>query len=232
MKLRSIALGLTLLSTSVLAQDYQVQINGDYVDYDGRNTFSVRGTYHFDKVSTKDTAWAEAAFMGQKSNVKAAITDFDGDATSYLLGGEWFADNNFYAALNMNYVDADGGYNDTTFTGEVGYFFADNWLVAITGNDDDFSDTLGIRTKYIHRLADSQFINFEAAYSDATDDFTVAGDFYWSPQSSVGLVLSDADEYRYGIRAQHFFTPAIALRLTFSDTKYDDIVSIGLTGRF
>jgi len=231
MKLRTITLALSLLSTSVLAQDYQIQADIDYVKIDSSDTFVLNGTYYFDRVSTKNTAWAEAAFMGRKSNVNASYVNFDGDANGLNLGGELFS-NNFYGALNMSYIDVDGGSSDTTFSGQFGYFFADDWLVAITGNEENFSDTLGIRTKYIATLGNDQFVNLEASYDDGSDNFGACADYYWTAQSSIGITLSDADDFDFGVQAQHFFTPAVALRVGYVARDGDDAFTIGLSGRF
>jgi len=231
MKLRTIALGLSLLSTSVLAQDFQTEIHVDYSTVDSFDVFALSGAYHFDRVKTDNTAWMEASFMGRKSNINAGYVNFDGDADGLSLGGQLYSDD-FYGALNVTYVDVDGGSSDTTIGGEIGYFFGENWLVAISGQEDDFSDSLGIRTKYIAKLGNDQFFNFEAAYSDASEDFTIAGDYYWTAKSSVGLTLSDADGYDFGVQASHFFTPAVALRATYSALSGDDVIGVGITGRF
>lgn len=231
MKLTTIALGLSLLSTSVLAQDYQTQVKADYVTVDSADSYAVSGSYYFDRVSTKNTAWKEAAFMGRNSNVNASYLNFDGDADTLNLGAQFYT-GNVYAALNVIHLDVDGAGSDTAVNGEIGYFFDDNWLVAISGNDEDFSDTLGIRTKYIASLSGDRFVNFEAAYSDASEDFVVSADYYWTAKSSVGLTLSDADGYDFGIQASHFFTPSVALRATFVATDADDVFGLGLTARF
>ena len=231
MKLTTIALGLSLLSVNAFANDYQSQVDVDFLKVDSYNTFSIKGTHYFDAVSTKDTAWAEAAFMGRKTNVNASYINYDGDAFGINLGGEYFADD-FYGALELNFVDVDNGDSDTNFSGQVGYFFAENWLVALTGQSEDFSDNLGIRTKYVAVLGDDQFVNFEANYSDASEDVTVMADYYWTAQSSIGIAASSADGYEFGIKAQHFFKPSIAVRVMYEALEGDDAITIGLTGRF
>ena len=231
MKFTKLALSLSLLSTSVFAQDYQTEINASYGQIDSIDILSLSGSYYFDAVNTKNTAWAEAAFMGQKSNLNLSYLDFDGDVDQLSFGGQYY-NNNVYAALNVNYVDIDGFGSDTSFSGELGYFFAEDWLVAISGNDEDFSDTLGIRTKYIATLGNGQFFNFEAAYSDASEDFTISGDYYWTEQSSIGLTLSDEDGYDFGVQASHFFTPSVALNVSYDAFENDDLISVGITGRF
>ena len=231
MKLRTIALGLSLLSTSVLAQDYQTEVNADYLTVDSFNTIALSGAYYFDAVSTENTAWAEAAFMGRKNNVNLSYIDFDGDADQITLGGQFYS-NDIYAALSVNYIDIDGFGSDTVISGELGYFFSEDWLVAISGNDEDFSDTLGLRTKYVAKLDNNKFFNFEAAYSDASEDFTFIGDYYWTAKSSVGLTLSDQNGFDFGLQASHFFTPSVALNVTYRALENDDLVGVGITGRF
>lgn len=232
MKLRTIALSLSLLlSTGVSAQNYQTEVNANYATVDSFNIISLSGAYYLNSVSTDNTAWAEAAFMGQGSNLNLSYTNFDGDVDQFSFGGEFYKDN-IFAALNINYIDVDGFDSDTVITGELGYFFAENWLVAISGSDEDFSDSLGIRTKYIATLENGKFLNIEAAYSDASEDFAIATDYYWTAQSSIGLTLSDADGFDFGIQASHFFTSSIALNVSYSALESDDLIDIGIKGRF
>ena len=117
-------------------------------------------------------------------------------------------------------------------SGEFGYLFAENWLVAITAQDEGFSDSLGVRTKYVAKLADGQFINLEASYDDASKDFIASGDYYWTAQSSVGVILSDTKGFDIGFQAQHFFTPSVALRVGYIVAEGDDVFSVGISGRF
>jgi len=232
MKTRALVLGLSLLSASTFANNYVNQVDFDYATVDSADIIMLNATHYFDQVTTNGTAWAEAAYMGKNNNVAATYSYLDGDANALTLRGEYYSDNNFFGAIQANYVDVDNGGSDTSFSAEVGYFFKKNWLVAIQGNDEDFSDTLSIRTKYIASLESGAFANLEAIYSDATEDTVISGDYYWVAQSSIGATLSDADGYNFGLQAQHFFTPTIAARVSYVSLDADDLFSVGISGRF
>ncbi|TYK64801.1 putative porin [Colwellia echini] len=231
MKKTALFLGLSLLSTAALANDYNTQVNLDYLTYDDYNTIGLSGTYYFDKVTTANTAWSEAAFMGRNNSATLGYVNIDGDAYGLNLSGDYYH-KNIFVGLDVNYVDVDGGSSDTGFKGELGYFFAQNWLVSVSGSDEEFSDSLALNTKYIATLDNGSFINVEASYLNDDSDFTAAADYFWTAQSSVGLSLSTEDNYNFGINAEHFFTPAIAMKLAYISLDSDDAVSVGLTGRF
>ena len=231
MKKNALLLGLSLLSTTALANDYNAQVDADFLTIDDVNVIGVEGTYYFDKVSTANTAWAEAAFMGRNNNASLAYVNFDGDGYALNLGGDYYH-NNFFFALDATYSDYDFGDSETDFSGAVGYFFAKNWLVSVSGADEDFSDSLAVNTKYIATFDNGSFVNLEASFLNYDDDFTFTADYYWTAQSSVGVDLSTEEDYKFGVHAQHFFTPAISARVGFISFDYDDAFTIGLTGRF
>jgi hypothetical protein len=231
MKKNALLLGLSLLSSTAFANDYNTQIDFDYLTIDTADIIGLKGTYYFDKVSTQNTAWAEAAFMGRNNSASLSYIDLDGDAYMATLGGDYFH-NNIFVGIDVTYTDVDWGDSDTTFTGEVGYFFDKNWAVSVSAADEEFSDSLALNTKYIATLSGDSYINVEASYLNQDSDLTVGADYYWTAQSSVGVDLSTEDNYNFGINAQHFFTPAISARVEFISLDYDDAFSIGLTGRF
>lgn len=231
MKTSALLLGLSLLSSSVLANEYNTQVDLDYLTIDSFNVINLEGTYYFDNVTTANTAWAEAAFMGRNNSASLSYTDFDGDAYALTLGGNFYH-NNIFVGLDVSYVDIDAGTSDTSLTAELGYFFAKDWLVSVSGADEDFSDSLTLSTKYIATLADGAFVNLEAAFLNLDNDVTAAADYYWTAQSSVGVNLSTEDGYNFGLNAQHFFTPAISARVEYISLDNDDAISFGLTGRF
>lgn len=231
MKTRALFLGLSLLSSSVLANEYNAQVDVNYATIDSFDIINVSGTYYLDKVTTDNTAWAEAAFMGKKSSISAAYTYFNGNAGALAIRGDYYR-NNFFAALDVVYTDIDGASSETNFAGEVGYFFAKDWLVAVSGSDEDFSDSLVVRTKYIATLNNGAFVNVEASYINDDSDIAAAADYYWTAKSSVGLSLSTQDSYDFGVKAQHFFSPTISARVEYISFDFDNLVSVGITGRF
>lgn len=231
MKKHALLLGLSLLSSTVLADNYNTQVDLDYLTYDDFNVIGLQGTYYLEQVTTENTAWAEAAFMGRNTSISAGYANIDGDAYVLTLGGDFYH-NNIFAGLDVTYLDVDQGDNDTNVSGELGYFFAKNWLVSVSGDDEDFSDSLALNTKYIKTLANGAFINLEASFLNYDNDFTAAADYYWTAQSSVGISASTEEDYNFGINAQHFFTSAISARVEYASLDDDDLISIGITGRF
>ncbi len=232
MKTKAYLIGLSLLSGSVMADTYNTQVDLDYIDDDGFDIITLQGAYYFDNVSTSKTPWAEAAFVGRNSNISAHYFDFDGEADALGLGVELFGDksNNLYGALSTTRVDA-GDEDDTILAGELGYFFSDNWLVSVATTDVDDAP-IYLKTKYIGNLGGGKYFNVEASIDDEEHDLTVMGDYYWTPQSSVGLALSNEDGYDYGVRFQHFFSPAISARFSYESFDSGDAIAIGLTARF
>ncbi|AZQ86108.1 putative porin [Colwellia sp. Arc7-635] len=231
MKKSTLLLGLSLLSSSVFANNYNNQVDFNYLNIDDFNVINLEGTHYFDSVTTNNTAWAEAAFMGRNNSASVGYTNFDSDAYSLSLGGDYYHEN-IFVGLDVTYVDVDGGSSDTNVAGELGYFFAKNWLVSVSANDESFSDSVALNTKYIATLSGGAFFNFEASYLNDHKDFTAAADYYWTARSSVGLNLSTEEGYDFGIEAQHFFSPTISARIAYIALSNDDAVSVGVTGRF
>lgn len=231
MKKSTLLLGLSLLSSSVLANTYNNQVDFNYLNVDDFNVISLEGTHYFDSVTTNNTAWAEAAFMGRNNSVTAGFTDFDSDAYSLSLGGDYYHEN-IFIGVDFSFVDVDNRRNEKNIAVELGYFFAENWLVSASGSDAGFSNSFALNTKYIAPLSGGAFLNFEASYLNDDKDFTAAADYYWTARSSVGLNLSTEDGYDFGIEAQHFFTSTIAARIQYTALDNDDAVSVGISGRF
>lgn len=232
MKTRALLLSLSLLSSGAIANTYNNQVDVDYFSVDSFNTIKLQGTHYLESVSTDNTAWAEAAFMGRNTNVSVSYTDFDGDMSNLVLGGDYYT-NDLFFGLDVSYVDVDGFGSDTTLVGEVGYFLKPNWMVSVAVSDEDISDSLVLSSKYIATLGEGKFVNFEVSYLNLDSDIVAAADYFWTPQSSIGVSLSSEDSVNGTIRAQHFFTPAISARLEYVLLDgSDNGVLIGLTGRF
>ncbi|WP_196137206.1 putative porin [Aliikangiella sp. G2MR2-5] len=229
MKLKALFVAMSLASSAAMANDYNTQVDLDYYDYDSFNATSITGTYYFDQVSLDSTAWGDAAFMGKNSNVSLNYTDLDGDYNTITLRGEFYGQgsNNFYGALG--YTDIDG--DDSVVSGEVGYFFEDNWLMSIETTDEDDS-LIWLKTKYITKLSSGGFFNVEASIDDEENDVAVKGEYFWNPQSSVALTLASHEGFDYRIDFEHFFNKQFALKVGYTATDGDDVIMAGLTGRF
>ena len=107
-----------------------------------------------------------------------------------------------------------------------------NTFSTSTAVADDTAVTL--RAKYVTQIG-NHYTNFEAssAFGDETA-YGVAADLYIDPTLSVGLAINDAtlDDFDtvFSIRAQKFFTPAIAVGLNYTTTDGAD--SFGINGTF
>ncbi|MDB2373750.1 putative porin [Psychrosphaera haliotis] len=232
MKTRALILSLSLLSSSAIANTYNNQVDVDYFSVESSNIIKLEGTHYLQSVSTNNTAWAEAAFIGRNTSVNVSYTDFDGDISNLVLGGDYY-NNDLFFGLDVVYADVDGFDSDTSLVGEVGYFLKPNWMVSVAASEEDFSDTLVLSSKYIATLGDGQFVNFEVSYKNFDSDIVAAADYFWSPQSSIGVSLSSEESVNGTIRAQHFFTPSISARVEYVLLDgSDNGVLIGLTGRF
>jgi len=93
---KALLVALGLFATGVIASTYQTQVDLDYIDIeDTADSIGLTGTWHVEPVETENTAWAEAAFMGRKSNfsVNYATASFEAsnadDIASYGLGFEY-----------------------------------------------------------------------------------------------------------------------------------------------
>lgn len=234
MKSRALLVGLGLLSSSAFAGNYDVEVNVDYFDDDGVDIIGASGAFYFDQVNTRGTALGESAFMGRNSNVSLEYIDFDGDVTVTGAFAEFFGDenNNLYGRVGYLNADSDIGGSDDAIYGELGYFFADNWLVSIATTDSDGADPVILATKYVAELGGGQFFNVEANYNDESEDFSVKGDYYFNPETSVGLQLSDNDNFEYGVSFQHFFTSRVAFGVSHESYEDGDVTGVSLTARF
>jgi len=233
MKSKAILLGLGLLSSTAFADGFNTQVGLEYLDADGLDVWGVQGSYFFETVDSNKGPWAEAAFLGRNSNLSLGYIDFDGSIDAVVLGAELFGDknSNFYGALSYVDYDSDFGVSGDVISGELGYFFDDNWLVAVgTSDEDDAPITL--RTKYLSNLGGGQFFNLEAAIDDESKDLSVSGDYYFTPQTSVGLQLSQAEGFDYGVKFEHFLTRNVGFNVTYTATDDENITGVGLTARF
>jgi hypothetical protein len=240
MKKNLLLISFSLLSASIFAQPYHSEVSVEYANSDDSiTTLSLQDSYYFDGVTIDNTAWAEAAFMGRNNSVSLDYTNYhyknsNIDSYSLNLNGDYHY-NNIFIGASILYIDTElNGFSadDTIVGAELGYFFDKNWLVSVNANNDDFSNSLTINTKYIATLSEQSFINLEASLNNESNDLLAAADYYWSPQSSVGLVLSTDSNLNAGLRGQHFFTPTVSAQINYFSYDYDDIYSVGLTGRF
>lgn len=245
MKLRGLVAVSALTSCAAFGAEYNAQANFGYFDSDFSDGYTIQGTYYFDNVNTENTAYAEAAFMGRNNNVGISYSDVSADGFLFLSGfeliplsfetsrltlsGQYFSSNDFYGRVYYSDVDDDFA-DDSIIGGEFGYFLQDNWLIAIGTSSSDGDDPVTIRTKYVGELGDGQFYNFGAVINDE-DFWSIFGDYYWQPETSVGLEINDIDAFDLEVRFQHFFSDSFAVRISHEIGDIDT-TSFGITGRF
>ena len=148
------------------------------------------------------------------------------------------SDNNTGYALEAGYLPINGlllaaGVSkeniDAAQTAKKGFINTSSTVAAL---DDETAFT--VRAKYV-TLIGNHFTNFEAsaAFGDESA-YGVAADLYLDPTLSVGVSINDAtlDDFDtvFSVRAQKFFTPAIAAGLNYTTTDGAD--SFGINGTF
>ena len=105
------------------------------------------------------------------------------------------------------------------------------FLNAVTVGEDT---ALSLRAKYV-TLIGNHYANFEGiSYMGDETTYRLGADLYIDPTLSVGVSIADstADESDtlFGVRAQKFFTPAIAAGINYTTTDGAD--SFGINGTF
>lgn len=231
---RKILVGLVFLSSSVIAGEYNASAYVGAADYDGKDVYEVGGYYYFDQVDTSGKALAEAWFMGRHSSINLNYVDVSGLLTETSAYAEFLGDrgNNFYGGIGYVNTDYDAGGTDDSLYGEIGYFVADNWLISVATEQSDGEDPVYLYTKYASELADGRFLNLEAWYDDQSRDKWISGDFYFSQKTSVGLTLSEQENYKYGLEFRHFFTEQFSLSLRYRSYDNYHITGASLSARF
>lgn len=235
LKTLSAAIALTLCSTAVVANTYQLELNADYatVDNDAGDTdgFILSGEYFFAPVNTAGKPLAEAAFLQKASNVGVTYKDDDGFTTVT-------ADVEFYVPNSMFYVGASfisPEEGDDDFTVTAGVTPVDGWLLTTTYTDSvDYE--LNLKSKYVAQLAGDTAINFEVGYEDGgdlPDDTVEAGlDYYFNHNVSLGLFTESAAETLTGVRGRYFFNDQFSAEASYATVDDTDTIMLGASVRF
>ncbi|MDA3559022.1 putative porin [Acinetobacter sp. AOR15_HL] len=103
---------------------------------------------------------------------------------------------------------------------------------AVTGEDDDTAVTL--RAKYVTQIS-GFYTNFEGqTYIGDETTYRLGADLYLDPTLSIGASFADStaedSDTIFSLRAQKFFTPQVAVGLTY--TTVEDADSFGINGTF
>lgn len=264
MKSRVIPFIVSVLASTIAvgaqAQSFQFQTDADYNSADvgpvDVNGMQIRQQYFLSPIQNGDNQpWREAAFLNRSSSVNLTYnrTEFDGgnnemNINSWGLGGEYMSNSHdFYAALDVNFLNGDNSFGAT---GKLGFFVQQNWLVALdvyhSNPDNNGSSTdYGLSTKAIVPVMDGDHLVLTASYADFDEGngHAIAADYYIRPYWSVGLaarndmptlqnVFGDSVE----LRSEYFVTPQLALRGALSrvDVGADDEnqFAVGASYRF
>lgn len=148
------------------------------------------------------------------------------------------SDDNVGYALEAGYLPVDG----LLIAAGVAKENLDPMHVSKNGFIDTFSNisavaddaAVTLRAKYVTQIG-NHFTNFEGAtyFGDETA-YRLGADLYIDPTLSVGVTFMDTtfDDFDtvWAVRAQKFFTPAIAVGLNYTTTE--DADSYGINGTF
>jgi hypothetical protein len=148
------------------------------------------------------------------------------------------SDDNVGYALEAGYLPVDG----LLIAAGVAKENLDPMYVSKNGFIDTFSNisavaddtAVTLRAKYVTQIG-NYFTNFEGAtyFGDETA-YRLGTDLYIDPTLSVGVSFMDTtfDDFDtvWAVRAQKFFTPAIAVGLNYTTTE--DADSYGINGTF
>jgi Putative general bacterial porin len=234
--------------------------NTDIDNVGDLDTFFINGKYYLNTVQVKNSPLAEAAFLNKASNIGLGYANASGDGDEDIdvfgVSGEFYIPNTqFYVSGTINQVDF-AGEDNTGYAFEVGYLpvnglllaagaanesvdpvqvanygFVPNLLNAVTVGDDT---ALSLRAKYVTQIGNN-FANFEGlTYFGDETTYRLGADLYIDPTLSVGVSIADSTEDDsdtvFGLRAQKFFTPAIAAGVNYTTTDGAD--SFGINGTF
>jgi len=235
---------LATLMASSIASAYQVEVNGGYSSVspdadDDIKTVAVGADYYLTPVKNDVNPLAEAAFLSKASSVGIALlnTDFGvADVDAVTIGTEYYIPNSeFYFAGNVTRLD-DGTDDETLVNASVGYFLATNFLATVGAQDDGEDHNLAVGAKYVTKMGQNT-VNVEGGLVFADDTaVSVAADYYVDSTFSIGAGVTDSgadnSDPVYNLNARKFFTPAVAVGVSYMTTDGADGFGLNLTGRF
>ena len=174
-----------------------------------------------------------------KFYVSGSLNQLDYTLTENVVGfsSEESEDSTGYA-LEVGYLPIDGlllavgvakESIDPIFASKVGFATTLGYGTAV---EDDTA--VSLRGKYVTQIS-NYYTNFEGiSYMGDETTYRLGADLYIDPTLSVGVSIADstADESDtlFGVRAQKFFTPAIAAGVNYTTTDGAD--SFGINGTF
>ena len=234
-----------LLSSLTLAESYRADIGLAATRYDDNlynsdtKDYNLLGAYYFKAVQTDNRPLAEAAFLGQSSNIFADVYDRPGQhgvphLNSFSVGTEIYIPENFLyvqagvVRRSSNYSDRDDWFTTVGITPIDG-------LLLTTSYSNDAGYDANLEAKYVTDIGGGQFINLQAAVVDLDDGTLVSagGDYYFDRTFSVGGMITDYDgSTDYTLRTRKFFSENFSGDLAYTDTDGGNEVTLGVNFRF
>jgi len=249
MKLKSLILALSVASSGVaIADSYRGEvginasrINSEFFDSDSKY-YGLTGAYYFSPVKTDAVPLAEAAYLGQNSNIFGQYINVPSQHSfpkteGYVAGAEIYIPESFlYVRGGASHykIDAPHNNNNDWFV-SVGVTPIKGLLVT-TSYSDDAGYNPNIRAKYVTDIGSGHFINVEAEVADIDHLGTTSilgGDFYFDETFSLGGEIQHAKNNNfYELRARKFFTQAVSGGIALEDGENENAVTVDVSFRF
>lgn len=245
MKIRSLYTLVALSFTSGLtwAAPYRAEVALSYMDLPGdMKVTGILGEWHFASVETAGHPLAEAAFLERSGSLSFmhATTDFDWlDVDVTLLNIDYYIPNTMFyiggiyqktsassSMFNANYSVSDWGVS-------LGIMPMDGLLITTDYmNEPGYNFNLG--AKYVRKLQGETAVNLEASfikdekdeyYEEGEDISTLAVDYFFNRNISLGVVIEDAFETEYGLRIQAFPTERLYIGAEYRTAASENMIS-------
>jgi len=228
-------------SAGAMASDFNVEIGGQYVDFDFTKGYGADVTVFFQPVSIQQGPFAEAPFINRASNLDVAyLREEDGNFDIYNVGGEFYVDDVYVAA---SYSRFSNGFSLDDYSMRLGYMLADNTRVTVGYDRQDmpFGSNIDIYTvgfKQLTLLSADTALNLEADIGIADADksrfaYNVSADYYLTRSFSLGARYSGVgSDDQWGVGTRFFFTPRFSAGAEYTRDSGDDIFALRLAARF
>jgi len=239
----------SVIATPVMANSFQAQtdLNYGWVDIGNvdLNAWQAQQRFFLAPVSTAGAVpLAEAAFMQRQSSLAATFTRLTVDAAgqdlhnnAWSIGGEYMdRSHNYYAALDLEFVNNSKEYEATT---KLGYFVQKDWLVTadIYHIKDESGRTAleyGASTKKLLDLNTGDFIAITGGFRNQDDStltaYHVGADYYFGKNLSVGVGyhwvsagVFQTDNDGFEVRSNWYVLPNLALNASVGRVFLDDV---------
>ena len=207
------------LSSVSMASDFQFELGGSLIDFQGNSAYGADLAWHFEPVQRRTGPLDQAGFINRSSNLRVDyLRDTDGAFDIY--GGELeLYMEGFYVGLGASRFS--NGFDIDSYSLRAGWMTGRN--TRFTGGWDHIDsptssgvDILSVGIKHVQTLANDRAIHFDGEIGTITDDVselthTIQADFY--PMSHFGLGLRSSgigSDHSYGVGTRFFFTPRIS----------------------